>query len=220
MLILFRGLSGTEFLIASLAYLVVLIVSLSVHEWAHAFAAYKFGDYTAKEQGRLTLNPLAHIDFMGFICAALFCFGWAKPVPVNPMRFRNYKKGIAWVSIAGVIANFVLAFMACGIFMALDKYVGNTNYFMLFVLMLFYTMFSLNISLFVFNLLPLYPLDGFNFIAAITKYGNAFVSFMYKYGYIILLVMLAINAFVNTSILGTLIKYISYPISRFWGLII
>lgn len=220
MLVLFRNLKGTDFLIASLAYLIVLLLSFTLHEWAHAYAAYSNGDYTPKAAGRLTINPLAHIDPIGFLCSALFCFGWAKPVPVNPTRFRKYRKGMVLTSIAGVTMNLLLAFVACGAYMLFTKNVVINNYFLLFVQMLFYTMFSLNISLFVFNLLPIAPLDGFNFIAAITSYGNKFVQFMARYGFIILLALLIIGDFAGGSLLARLVYWISYPIVHFWGLII
>ncbi len=220
MLVLFGHLHGNDFLIASLAYVLVLIISFTLHEFAHAFVAYKNGDYTPKAQGRLTLNPLAHIDPIGFICAALFCFGWAKPVQTNPMRYRKYRKGLVTVSIAGVIVNFVLAFFACGCYLLFARYVAITNYFLLFVLMFFYTMFSLNISLFVFNLLPIAPLDGFNLISAVTKYGNKFVEFMARYGSLILLGILLFGNLFGGSLLGQLIEWISWPIIRFWGLFI
>lgn len=220
MLVLFRGLNGTDFIIASLAYLLVLIISFTLHEYAHAYVAYKNGDYTPKAQGRLTLNPLAHIDPVGFICAALFCFGWAKPVQTNPLRYRKYRKGLVTTSIAGVLVNFILAFVACGLYLLCFKYITVLNNWTLFVIMFFYTLFSLNISLFVFNLLPIAPLDGFNLIASITKYDNKFVQFMARYGSLILLVILLIGQFTGTSVLSWLIEKISYPIIRFWGLII
>ena len=220
MLVLFRDLSGTNFLIASLAFVLVLIISFTLHEWAHAYVAYKCGDYTPQLAGRLTLNPLAHIDPIGFVCSALFCFGWAKPVPVNPLRFRNYRKGLALVSIAGVVMNLVIAILSCGAYIAIRKYAVIDSGFMLFVYMFFYTLFALNISLFVFNLLPVAPLDGFNFLASILKYGNKFIMFMARYGFIILFAVLLIGDFFGGSLLGNLVNWISYPIIKFWGLIL
>ena len=102
-------------LAVSLSLCAVLVISFTLHEFAHALVAYKCGDYTAKAHGRLTINPLAHIDVMGFLCCFLFCFGWAKPVPINPLHFRKYKKGIILTSIAGIIVNIILAFIGCGL---------------------------------------------------------------------------------------------------------
>ncbi len=220
MLVLFNGLHGTDFIVASLAYVLVLLISFTLHEFAHAYVAYKNGDYTPKAQGRLTLNPLAHIDPIGFVCAALFCFGWAKPVETNPLRYRNYRKGLVTTSLAGITANFIIAFVSCGLYMVCARFMAITNYFALFILMFFFTLFSLNISLFVFNLLPIAPLDGFNVIASVTKYDNKFVQFMARYGYFILLALLVISQLFGTNILNYLVTWISYPIVQFWGLII
>ena len=220
MLVLFSNLRGSDFLIASLAFLLVLIISFTLHEWAHAYVAYRCGDFTAKAQGRLSVNPLVHIDPVGFICSALFCFGWAKPVPVNPLRFRNFRKGLALVSLAGVTMNLILAFISCGVYVAIVRYADISNNMMLFIYMFFYTMFALNISLFVFNLLPVAPLDGFNFVAAVTKYGNSFVTFMARYGFIILFAILIMGNMFGGSILSLLVRWISYPIVSFWGLIL
>ena len=98
-------------IIIYLARFAVLLLILPAHEFAHAYAAYKNGDYTAKMQGRYTLNPFKHFDLIGLICFLVAGFGWAKPVPVNPYNFKDFKKGCFWVSIAGVLTNFVLAFL-------------------------------------------------------------------------------------------------------------
>ena len=108
--------SSFEFIIFALAYLLAIVLSLSLHEFAHAFVAYKCGDETPKNQGRVSLNPLKHIDPIGIICCALFGFGWARPVQINQSNFRNIKKGIGLTSAAGIIMNLILAFFGCGIF--------------------------------------------------------------------------------------------------------
>ncbi|MGB4214826.1 MAG: site-2 protease family protein, partial [Dethiobacteria bacterium] len=89
-----------------------LLLAITVHEYAHGRVAYHFGDATAKWHGRLTLNPLRHLDPIGTITLLLFGFGWAKPVPVNPYNFRDYRSGMLWVSFAGPLANFALAFIS------------------------------------------------------------------------------------------------------------
>ena len=116
MLFFASGLEGKDFIIVSISFILVIALSLSLHEFAHAFAAYKSGDSTPKMQGRVTINPLAHIDPIGFVCCALFGFGWAKPVQINPTNFRNIKKGSAWTSVAGVIMNLILAFLGYGLY--------------------------------------------------------------------------------------------------------
>ena len=101
----------------SLLYtLPAIIIGLTVHEWAHAFAADKLGDPTAKNLGRMTLNPFAHIDLFGFLCLLVVGFGWAKPVPVNPRNFKNYRRDDIIVSLAGIAMNLVVAFFATILF--------------------------------------------------------------------------------------------------------
>ncbi|HBP43657.1 MAG TPA: site-2 protease family protein [Clostridiales bacterium] len=207
-------LEGTEFIYAGIAFILVLVMSLSLHEFGHAFIAYKNGDMTPKVQGRVTLNPLAHIDPIGFLCCALFGFGWAKPVEINPLKFRKYKTGLFFTSIAGVTVNLILAFIGGGL-MALSIKVYNGSWISDFFLYFSQFLFYINISLFIFNLLPVYPLDGFNCIAAVSKYDNKFVSFMRKYGNLILIILLVFG----DTLMFQLTTWVGYPIIMFWSLI-
>ncbi len=140
-----------------LVYLIPsLLIALTFHEYAHARVAYAYGDITAKSQGRLTLNPISHLDPIGTLMILIVGFGWARPVPINPLKFREFRKGLLWVSLAGPLTNFVLGFISMLILTFLLRF-GLTNE--LFINFMF-TLVQLNIILGVFNLLPIPPLDG------------------------------------------------------------
>lgn len=162
---------------------IAVIVAIIPHEMAHGYAAYLCGDETAKNDGRLSLNPLHHLDPIGTICLIFFKFGWAKPVMINPNNFRDRKKGTFFVSIAGVLTNFILAIIA----VIIMKYIRLSD----FVFELFMNIFWFNIILGVFNLIPIPPLDGskllFSFLPP--KYEYYLIKYE-KYGYILLLLLI------------------------------
>lgn len=150
-----------------LSALAVLII-LSVHEYAHGYVAYRLGDNTAKNFGRLTLNPIKHLDPVGALCMIFFHIGWAKPVPVNARNFKNPKKDFAKVAIAGPLSNIVMAFFSAFLYLLIfalfrDK-TFNEGDFTLKLLentLLFISLFhTINVGLGVFNLLPIPPFDG------------------------------------------------------------
>lgn len=200
-----------------LAYVFVIMFALTIHEFSHGFVAYKCGDNTAKVSGRLTLNPLAHFDTLGLICFMFIGFGWAKPVPINPLKFRNYRRNMALVSLSGIISNVVSAFLFVPFYILIFPFV-EYNLFYFFVGNLFYFMIVINLSLAVFNFLPIFPLDGFNFLNTFLKYDNKFSQFMFKYGSFVLLFVIVTGIFsyvYNYTIFGLLKVFMS-----FWGLFI
>ena len=138
-----------------------ILVAATVHEYAHAYVAFRLGDATAKAEGRLTLNPLKHIDPIGAICMILFRFGWSKPVPINEYNFEKRELYTAVVAFAGPLSNLLLAFLAALLFQILPE---DTN---LLIVFLLYSFATINVALAVFNLIPIPPLDGHKIVRAI-----------------------------------------------------
>ncbi len=210
--------SGAELFIVLVAYLLVLLLALSLHEFAHAYMAVKQGDFTPKAQGRLTINPLAHIDPLGFVMLLIVGFGWAKPVQVNPLSFRNYKKGSTLVALAGVTMNFILAFVSYPFMLLTEMFQTTMPYNLyLFLNIFFQMMVIINLVLVVFNLLPIYPLDGFRLVETYAKYNNKYVQFMRKNGSFVLLIMLVVLQIFD--VLSYLVLILSLPIGLFWNFI-
>lgn len=177
------------------AWLIAITVAIVCHEFAHAWAANKAGDPTAKLAGRMTLNPIKHFDPIGTTCLVLFGFGWAKGVPVNPTLFRNFKKGQIWVSLSGVLTNLALGVIFTFLSVVVDLFLDPSVLFFLFLQYLFFYVAIINYVLAVFNILPIFPLDGYNFLAAFLPYENKFLEFMRKYGVLILLGLLITGVF-------------------------
>ena len=136
------------------------MIAIVVHEVSHGYVAYLMGDKTAKNDGRLSLNPLHHIDWIGAICLVIFHIGWAKPVPINPYMFKNRKTGTMLVSLAGVFSNFILAIISAFALCFVVIFDGNIYLYQFFIMLL-----TVNIGLGVFNLIPIPPLDGSKFLA-------------------------------------------------------
>ena len=221
-----------------LAYIPALLVAIVMHEFAHGIVAYWNGDDTAKLAGRLNVNPVKHFDPIGFLMLAVIGFGWAKPVPIDPRRFRNYKKGMITVSLAGVVCNFLIAFVATGLFAlylfatksaVMNMQAGTAAYyaFSFFEYLLVYIV-LINLTLMAFNLIPVYPLDGFRVVDVFSKKRSGLYYFLRNYGIYVLyfLVLLSILAdftgFWQLDILGIALNYavgiIKIPITAFWGL--
>lgn len=203
-------------IIELLIRLPIVVIALVVHEYAHGFVAYKLGDPTAKNMGRLSLNPANHLDPLGALCMLLFRFGWARPVPINPLYFKNPKVGMALSSLAGPSANIILSFIG-SFFYVLSLKLGNlilaTTQISALVTPLsyvcqFFALFAiLNMSLAIFNLIPLPPLDGSRILSIVLPQKTYFGMMRYE-RYIALgfLVVLLIDSY----LLG---GYITYALS-------
>lgn len=185
-------------------FIIAILLALTIHEWAHAYAAWKLGDPTAKYEGRLTLNPIAHLDPMGTILFLLVGFGWGKPVPVDPRFFRHPKRDMAIVALAGPLSNLVLAFVGeiatllVGIF-AVDP----TSGIMMFISEFLQIFMILNLSLMAFNLLPIAPLDGSKILLPFIprRYEWDYERFM-QYGPYVLLFLLVAERMINFPFLA------------------
>lgn len=154
-----------------------VLLTLTVHEFFHGYAAYKLGDRTAERMGRLTLNPLRHIDPIGAICMIVFHFGWAKPVPVNTRSFKNPKRDFAIVALAGPMSNLIMAFASAFIYLLLYALLSDVNFGSPLALNIaqntldFFMIFHLvNIGICIFNMIPCPPLDGSRILGAFLPY--------------------------------------------------
>ena len=206
--------NAPEKILLLLAFVATAMLAISLHEYAHGFAAYKMGDPTAKAQGRLTLNPIAHFEPIGLLMFLLVGFGFARPVPINPYNFRDIRKGMLLTSFAGVIANLIEAIVGFGMMIGFGYLYltvtasGALRYllFFLFYFSLYLTL--LNAVLIAFNLLPIYPLDGFRVIESLARQENAYIRFMRRYGQYIL---------IGIVLLGFLFDRIGLPQADVFG---
>lgn len=229
-----------------LARLIAVGCVFTPHEYAHAYVAYKNGDPTAKMRGRMTLNPFKHIDPAGFVLCALVGFGWAKPVPIDPYNFKNYKKGMFTTAVAGVIVNYIIAFFAYLIYAIIYRFFNPAGitfliYLEYFLRLTFELIFLYSLYSVVFNLLPLFPLDGFRVVEATTRQINPVQRFLRNYGQLILIILLIesfvcqfLAARVPNEQVATIVNYcnilgyvgwfakkiIGFPITAAWGWIL
>ncbi|MDR1773858.1 MAG: site-2 protease family protein [Clostridioides sp.] len=179
-----------------------LCIAISVHECGHALVAYMFGDDTAKKEGRLSLNPLKHIDLIGLISLLVFHFGWAKPVPVNPTKFKNYKISNLLVSLAGVAFNIITAIFCVII-------IKNVQIYSVGLVATMTAMYCIGLASF--NLLPIPPLDGWNVIAIFIPFK--YRKYMYKYaqhGFLILILLMITGTYryIMNPIYNTIYNFI------------
>ncbi len=174
------GMTIPRALLIIAASLFIVFFIMPLHEFAHGYVAYKLGDNTAKYSGRLTLNPLSHISPLGTAAIILFGFGWAKPVQVDPRNFKNPKVGMALVSAAGPLSNFIVAFLGAFILNAFLTFGSGIPYTLVSYIFIFlYYFVSINVCLAVFNLIPLPPLDGSKILAVFLP--DRILEFYYRY---------------------------------------
>ncbi len=191
-----------------------IILAFTIHEYAHALVAYMMGDKTAKQYGRLTLNPIAHIDPLGFLCLIVTRqFGWAKPVPVNDMNFKDRKRGMLFVSLAGPLSNFVAALLIAVFYTLFYDSMGKV---MLSILEIAY---RINLGIGVFNLLPIPPLDGSKILDVFLT--NKQKLFMRRYAVYsnIIMIMLIFSGIIG-MVLGPAIFALNWFINSIIGLFI
>lgn len=237
------GESPLDFFVIIVLSLLAVCIALVLHEVAHGLVAKWNGDFTAKYAGRLTLNPMKHFDLIGFIMMMLVGFGYAKPVPVNPYNFKHRTRGQVTVAIAGVTVNLILAFISA-LFLCLMVLAYNhattdgTLMLCWYAYQFFFILTSINLSLLFFNIIPVFPLDGFRLIEALTRRGNRFCAFMRTNGQYILWGLVGLSFVVSSAaarvslpswfeyldVLGTYLNFFVTKLfnlfTSFWGLMI
>ena len=197
-----------------------ILLALSFHEYAHGWMAYRLGDPTAKHEGRLTMNPLAHLDPLGTMMIIIVHFGWAKPVPVNPMNLKDPKKDMLWIALAGPVSNVIMAAglglilrIMIGMGMRVDgSFLGYFQYMLYFAVMI-------NLVLAIFNMIPIPPLDGSKILFGLlpTEYEESYLRFQ-QFGPMVLLGLVVINSYFGIPIFSVLITpFVSVFSSLFVG---
>ena len=204
-----------DIILGLVSSLCVIFITLPIHEFAHGFVATKLGDYTPRMQGRLTLNPMAHIDYMGALGILLFGIGWARPVQVNARNFKNPKWGMALTAIAGPASNVLVAFIAIVCMYGCAFFVDSPDDMAFYLYLFFVFLARMNVYLAVFNLIPVPPFDGsrvlFSFLP--TKYYFAIMRYE-RYIFILLF------ALIFTGVLDTPLDFVTTAILNGLGNIV
>jgi len=183
----------------------VVLISLTIHEYSHGYIAHLFGDDTAKLRGRLSLNPLRHLDPIGVLFFYFVGFGWAKPVPVNWRNFRNPRKDMMLVAAAGPLSNLALA-IVCGFFLRVISPPHNLMLFAFFCFAVY-----INVALAIFNMIPVFPLDGSSILKGLVPANVAAkLTDLDRFGAVILIGIFLMDRFANTGIFS---RVLFLPIS-------
>lgn len=183
----------------------VIVFALSFHEFSHGWMAHRYGDPTAKNAGRLTLNPMAHLDIFGSLALYLMGFGWAKPVPVDPRYLANPKRDMMWIALAGPVSNLIVALISgilLSILLRMGLIGGQSSLTMVLIMSL-----QINLVLAIFNFIPIPPLDGSRILGGLipNKYNNELAKFEY-YGPRILMGLIILSMFTRLNIFSIIIS--------------
>lgn len=212
MISIFRYIQQGEYLLAIIAVLsrcFVVFCCLPIHELAHGLMAHLLGDDTAKREGRLSLNPFAHLNPIGTIMIFLFGIGYANPVPINPRNFKNEKGGMALTALAGPLANLLMGFVSVWGFFIFTKFTGSSEIGSAVAYFFLYSA-QINVMLAVFNLFPIPPLDGSKILAAVLP-----DKIYYKYMMYERYIMIALMILLFTGVLDTPISFLTSKLLNF-----
>lgn len=201
----------------------VMLLAIIIHECAHGWMSDRLGDPTPRNSGRLSLNPLKHLDPIGTLCLLFFHVGWAKPVPINPWYYKNRKKGIISVSLAGPISNFILALVSVFGMGIVVKLCDNFSGWQWVLFQLLYYSAVINIGLALFNLIPIPPLDGSKVVGELFDKAEEWYVRLGKYWRIILLILLVTGmlsrplSFLNDVVLESMWKFVKWMLHIGYG---